>query len=410
MAKNKNFITATAIVALIGSSLAANEQEGSLDYESKKNTGKTSFETRAYEQSSLIDLENQKRDEGQFNYPEVVYEHFKAYQRMPRLNSNTNAARVEAGYDFYTQSLNAQQQAKALQAKQEQKSLEEAKKPDIRYLQAYCTLRNETQIERVAGYATLSCDFMNYGQGKLAVTLTPDFFSQALIATPLYVQFGNKKLLVQEGVVLNGIRTSINVASTVNDYKIQKILAATGIATANSATKFAQQYLDALSQSRQKQTGGDVIVGSGGTIITPTKTETEKPNKSDYITGAAIEMVSNIVGIVGNAYLDSIPYTFRIQKDTMLFADLQVDFKKDGMRGIDFTPENMIQNDEPRFKINTSIMNEASQTDRTTAKQVPISEKDDVRSQGNIAPQPRPILPHQMPITTMPPQPEGAIR
>ena len=103
-------IIATSIAAT--QFLTANDQAGAtvnygLEYESYKNTGRGLNENRSYEQSSLIDLNNQKRDEGQFNYPEVVYEHFKAYQKMPRngATNNQQATPIVAGYDFYGQKM-----------------------------------------------------------------------------------------------------------------------------------------------------------------------------------------------------------------------------------------------------------------------------------------------------------------
>ena len=97
-------LIATSIVTarvLIADEAGSSVNQG-LEYESYKNTGQGLNESRSYEQSSLIDLNNQKKDEGQFNYPEVVYEHFKAYQKMPRNNAinNQQAAPIAAGYDF----------------------------------------------------------------------------------------------------------------------------------------------------------------------------------------------------------------------------------------------------------------------------------------------------------------------
>ena len=106
--QNKFIYTLIAASIAATQFLIANEQAGAtvnqgLEYESYKNTGRGLNESRSYEQSSLIDLNNQKRDEGQFNYPEVVYEHFKAYQRLPRNNNalnNQQATPIVAGYDF----------------------------------------------------------------------------------------------------------------------------------------------------------------------------------------------------------------------------------------------------------------------------------------------------------------------
>ena len=392
----QNKLIYTLIAASIAATqfLIANEQAGAtvnqgLEYESYKNTGRGLNESRSYEQSSLIDLNNQKRDEGQFNYPEVVYEHFKAYQRLPRNNNalnNQQATPIVAGYDFYGQKMAIQAEQVAQQAAALQNAQEQSMQPDIRFLQGYCSLRNEVEIERIAGYATLSCDFMDYGRGLLSVTLTPDFFSQALIATPLYVELNGKKMQVQQGVVLNGLRTSINVATSVNDYMIQKIVAAGAISSATVATRYAQDYLDALKSSRTSQSSN--VQSSGGGIVVTQDTNTEKPKAGDYIAGAVVELVSSLASVIGNAYLDKISYSFKINKDTLMFADMQVDFKSKGMRGINYAPSNLIQTDEPRFTGNTSAYSNGSS--RSVAKQVPLNPYDggiQTQQDVNIAPQ-----------------------
>lgn len=388
------FIYALITVSIAATQfLTANDQAGAtvnygLEYESYKNTGRGLNENRSYEQSSLIDLNNQKRDEGQFNYPEVVYEHFKAYQKMPRNGAlnNQQATPIVAGYDFYGQKMAIQAEQAAQQAAAIQNAQEQSMQPDIKFIQGYCSLRNEVEIERIAGYATLSCDFMNYGNGLLSVTLTPDFFSQALVATPLYVEINGKKMQVQQGVVLNGIRTSINVATSVNDYMIQKIVAAGAISSATVATRYAQDYLDALKSSRTSQSSN--VQSSGGGIVVTQDTNTEKPRAGDYIAGAVVELVSSLASVIGNAYLDRVSYTFKINKDTLMFADMQVDFNSKGMRGVNYAPNNMIQTDEPRFTGNTSSYSNG--TSRSVAKQVPLNPYDggiQTQQDVNIAPQ-----------------------
>lgn len=348
-----------------------------LEYESRKNLGKSSFEARVYEETSLIEQDNMMKDGGQFNYPEVIYEHFKAYNRMPSTITEKSIGKgvVNASYNFYAEYVAEQEKAKIEQAQKQAELKAEMEKPDIRALSGYCTLFNEATIERIAGYATLSCDFINYGRGQLTVALTPDFYSQALIASPLYINLNNQRIPVQAGVVTNGVRTSINVATVVNDYKIEKIVAASGIAMANVATKYAQEYLEERKDSREEETGGEIIAQNGVIVQQPSRTNRKEPVKSDYITGAIIELTSNIVNIVGNAYLDSLPYTFKIDKDTIMYSDLQIDFNAKGIRGIDFAPANMIQADEPRYNLNTNRF-----IDRSSAKQVPIAKPDNARA------------------------------
>lgn len=396
--KNSNLLNRTF---LFSSLLISAIYSNSLDVTSQKNLGINADESRAYEQSSLIDLEKRKHEEGVLNYSEVVYEHLKAYQSMPRSIINGNkATTIKANYDFYTAYSQLQAQQNAITKQETQKAQEEATKPDMRYLQAYCTLPNEVTVERLASYAILSCDFLNYGRGNLAITLTPDFYSLALVATPLHITINNHKFLVSEGVVLNAARTSINIATSVNDYKIKKIVAAGGIALGNSVTAAAQQYLSQYEQSQTKQSGGDSYVTDGVIVSPNATTNTDKPDTVTYLATAGIEFMSKMVEIVGNSYLDSIPYTFKINQHTLLFADLQADFNTNGIRGVNFAPDNFVQTDEPRMQSDGTY---DTGENRSMAKTIPLTEKKQgIQSQKQFKPQYQTndtpfIMPYKMP-------------
>ena len=89
-----------------------------------------------------------------------------------------------------------------------------------------------------------------------------------------------------------------------------------------------------------------------------------------------------------------------------MFADMQVDFKSKGMRGINYAPSNLIQTDEPRFTGNTSAYSNGSS--RSVAKQVPLNPYDggiQTQQDVNIAPQGYYYQPAPQQYNNVPPYP-----
>lgn len=351
------------LLSIYTSFLLANTERFDLSERQMNSVGK-----RTYEGNQVIDYNKIQNDLGRFNYAEAIYEHYKAYQYRIDKKTTAPAQMVSAGYNFFEEKTRQEEARLQELANLEKQFNDMQKEPQISFLQGYCTTPNELTVERVAGYTLLRCDFLEHGQGTLAISVTPDFYSQALIGTPLYVTLNNnQKYTVQNGVVLNGTRTSINIASSVNDRLIQKVIASVGITSSSIATKYAQAYLDERKASREVEQEGDVITNGDTVIQKGNTTNHQNPPKSDYITGAVVELVSSLASIVGNAYIDSIPYTFKINSNTILYTDLKIDFNEKGMRGINYTPSNMIQIDEPRFNQENNMY-----IDREKAKEIQL--------------------------------------
>lgn len=378
--KNKILGSVLLIGILFTNNLFANNDRVTLEadnnYGSRKATGKD--DSRAYESTSLIDIENKYNDGGIYNYAEAVYYHLKNYQNRPL--SQTVASRIDTANYNFNNDIIAQNQAEAqLQLLQEQIHEAATNEPRIEFISAYCTIPNEVVIERIASYTIARCDFDNYGPGFMAITLTPDFFSQALIGTPLYVNFNNnQKFTVSDGAILNATRTSINIATSVNDYKIQKIVAATGLVTADVTTRYVQQYLNERKAARTQETGGVNQVVDGVNVQTPVIKNTQQPKKEDYLAGAGIELVSGLIGIASNAFLDDLPYTFKIAKDTIIYVDARVDMNAKNMRGINYQPQNLIQKDEPRFDPKDARFSRPE-----NAKDVGVTPNNNINNDGN---------------------------
>ena len=304
-----------------------------------------------FETNEVINTRKEmKNDDLQDNTYAVIYNHLQRYEIMKDKESVvkqgtdfTGQAPMSAFHDFHADRVALEE--KALQ--EQQKIEEEATKPLYAFLDGYCVLQNEVKIGRIAGYADLSCDLSVNEHATLKVALTPDFYSKALIATPLYVNLSGKRYTIVAGAVQNGIRTSINVATEVDDYLISRIAADTAVGTASIATQYAQDYLDekrAYRESKNNKKKTNQTVTTGGTVIITEEDASEDmpPKISDYWGGALVEIGGKLIESIGNAYLQTREYSFKIDAKTVMFADLQINLNEQGIKGVGFEPQNLI--------------------------------------------------------------------
>lgn len=217
----------------------------------------------------------------------------------------------------------------------------------IKYGRGYCYLDKEIVVERLANYAYLSCN-LNYPIGKvtLAISLVPEFYGSALIGNPLYVQKGEKRIPIKNGVVMTKDKNSINLANLVNDRKLQKMIATGLYKSAQIATVQAQAYLQERIAARQIQ---ETIVspgGVGGSVVSTT-TNRIAPPKEDYYLATTFAIVGELSKIIGESFVKDLPFTFKAFKNSVYYVDLQ--FSDDeNMEGYKMEENNLFKK-EPTF-------------------------------------------------------------
>ena len=219
------------------------------------------------------------------------------------------------------------------------------------YLTGYCVIKNPVKIERLSAMSYLDCNF-DKGNGKLAVLLVPDVYSKALIGKPLYVIFNNnpnKRYYVHGGVVMNAQQTSLNIASIVNDRKIDRYLAKTSIDSANIVTINALNYLKAKQES-SKQTKVTYMKDENGDLVPIQSQETKSPKISDYIAVSTMQLISNAVKNLGDMFYEDLPYFFKIKANTMFYVDLYLSDKPQGLPNINKPTNNLIIKNPPNSK------------------------------------------------------------
>ena len=242
--------------------------------------------------------------------PEVIYEHIKT-----ALNENTQVQKASYVNIYYVKK--QKRFIKTTKNKHHYVSF---------YLNGYCELPYKVTVSRLSQFVYLRCNF-NKGKGTLAALLVPDLYSKALVGKPIYVVLNNKRYYVKGGVIMNAQKTSINIASVINDRKIEKFIAKTGIDTANIVTKQALAYLQAKQQSEQQQQAYYDQNTSNPIVIT----NYQKPQVKDYVQTAGIQILSQIIQNVSNSFFINLPYLFEVNKNTIFYTDLYVTDKYQGL-------------------------------------------------------------------------------
>ncbi len=305
----------------------ANQQINMQNYLDNNNVvdGSTKEFTSEYQDATKIDA-----TKGFYNYKEVVYSRLVNY----RLDANDNKfkdATVVATFDVIGHQAAEKAKAEAIEnAKVKEKEKLEDKTNVV--MQGYCRFKNDIEVTSISEYSYLDCEFSDIGKATMAVLIVPDFYAKALVAQPLYVSYSDEygkehRLNSTGGAVLNATKTSINIANIVNDFMLEKILSTTAYQGATAATEQAKAFLEAKSQARTKEQVNYVNMGDNAKEAVMTK-NTEMPEKSDYITGAVVELVSSFVKTIGKSVLSDIRYSFKINKNAMVFADVVVSSDK----------------------------------------------------------------------------------
>lgn len=293
-----------------------------------------------------VDPSHTSQNSAQF-YEEVVYQHLLYNEKQNvEMQASTDGGYAE---DIAQQREDARQKAfteRLALLKAQAKEDEKKTKQLLGYGQGYCYLDKEVIIERIATYAYLNCDFQPpFGKVTLAVSMVPDFYANAVIGNPLYVSKDDKRYPVKNGVVMTKDKNSVNLANFVNDNMTKKIAAEAGYKSVGIAAKQAQAFLEQKIAAGTEQ---NVTVAGGLNTYTTVATNTKEPNAADFLWVAGIEMASEISKIIGKNYIRTLPYTFKINKDSVFFADVQ--FADDiNMEGYKIIQDNIIKV-EPEFK------------------------------------------------------------
>jgi len=276
------------------------------------------------------------------NYEEIMYEHILANNNKEETVEVYDQP-VPFAYDIKKEREDTAARmadAASQRVEEQQRQLVAASKRAFSAGRGYCYLDEEVAVQKIASYVMLSCDLNQpIGHVTLGVSMVPEFYAKALIGNPLYIVREDERIPVKNGVVMTKDRNSINLASIVNDSLLKKIAATSVYKGIGVVATQAQEYLNQKIASDTQQQQG---VQGGLTPITTTITNTRPPDPYTYIAVAGIQVVSQIAKIVGENYVQDLPFTFKIAKGRVFYVDLQF-ANGDDMEGYKVLQPNVIK-------------------------------------------------------------------
>lgn len=169
-----------------------------------------------------------------------------------------------------------------------------------------------------AGFITLFANLVNVNE-KLS-----------LMADPKYIEKNKVRFKILSSIVLNEEKTSYNLATFVNDRKIEEIGWGSLSYSSDEIKNATNEYLKALQESKKNEDVQFVTTtdGAGNSYMSPVKTtNTEKPQASDYFATAGVNILADIVKSTAEVFKKDLPYLYQIVPNTKIWIDLEVEKK-----------------------------------------------------------------------------------
>lgn len=187
----------------------------------------------------------------------------------------------------------------------------------------YCNVGENIHIGKQPSSGYFDCN-TNIGYVKVFGELTPVNEMATLIYDPKYIDYKDTRFKVLDGArTTNEERTSYNVATFVNDRKISEIALTSTISATEDIRTSSHEYLKALEESKKKENTDYII--SNNNIVPVNNKNTEKPDASDYIVKAGIDIVSGIVKTTAEVFKKDLPYLYEIRKNSKIYLDIKID-------------------------------------------------------------------------------------
>ena len=209
---------------------------------------------------------------------------------------------------------------------------------EIYNLTGYCTIINDIEIERLQQYSAMQCEFEDnefaLDNSTLFASFVPVYDKLALIGRPIYLKQGNRKLPIENGIILTIDQTNLNLATFINDKKIQNFVAETIVKADEIAYTNSMDYLE---QKKNSAVTEDMsVMQSAGGVATVKTINTAPIDSSTYITLAGIQLASSVVGALGKLYIDSNYPMYKIVKYTQFYVDFNIKIKGKDKKLIDY--------------------------------------------------------------------------
>jgi len=198
----------------------------------------------------------------------------------------------------------------------------------------FCLIKEDIFIAKQPGSLKLDCE-TNIGGVSMFANLKSVNQLNSLMVDPVWIDYRGGRYKVTRSFVTNEAQTSYNIATYVNDRKIAEAgLSALSVASDETRTA-SNSYLKALEESRKNESVAFVDVSSGNSSSYPQAvqmTNVERPEVSDYLIGAGINILASTIRTTAELFKRDLPYFYEVVGGTKIYVDMQVTMKGEKIR------------------------------------------------------------------------------
>ncbi len=195
-------------------------------------------------------------------------------------------------------------------------------------IKGFCLVKEDIFVGKQPSTAHLLCN-TNIGSITVFGNLKPINEYASLLFDPATIEYKNWQYRVLKSIVTNEARTSYNIATYVNDRKLSEIALTSLSQGADEFKTSSNEYLRALEQSKTKNKTDYITVtgiGGGGTTVVPIQNqETQKPEISDYVMKAGVNLLAGAVKAGAEIFKKDLPYLYDIVGGSKIWIDLVID-------------------------------------------------------------------------------------
>lgn len=298
-------------------------------------------------------VEDKKIDDEQKNSKETTshelnndtYEDIAIYNYIVAYDTKSNKKKYLEKFEntkFVTDNVLAynkklEEQKKALE---EEKKNEEEKQSEERTIafSGYCSSSYDIEVEKIQAYNVLNCLFdeneLNISSSKMMVMLSPLTDRNALVGKPIYLQYGQKKISIENGIMLTADRTSMNVANFVNDKKLKKL---SGEFMTQGGDAILNNSIAYMKQKEASQVTEEVVSESSvsGTTTT-TASNTEEPKVETYLASTGLQLLSGLIKIGGILLSEDSHPLFKVHANQQFYVDFVVTLDEKNKKTINY--------------------------------------------------------------------------
>ena len=291
-----------------------------------ENAGNLEIDSNA---SSKVQTTSSTKDNKDTYEDAVIFNY--VMQQQKQNNEQNKGTYLAQSLPFLAKNKDAHQKELEKQAANQQQQMQKELEEKIYNLSGYCTLPNTVEVERTQAYSVLDCQFEenDYGleSSQMFVSFNPIYDKLALIGRPIYLRNKERKIPIENGVILTIDQTNLNLATFINDTKISTLIADMAIKTNEIAYNTSVDYMAQQKASAEKE---ELVVNASTSGVSTTKaTNIESLPTSTYLTIAGIQLVSSIFNAVGNFYKDNNYPLYKVAQGTMFYVDFNIKVKGD---------------------------------------------------------------------------------